>query len=430
MNYNNRLRNEILARGGEFIATGNLIHDMVSKKWDNPTGAFNVALKNNLVEMSVADDWKEARKEWKATGKVWYIPLADDATDVLPEPHKSSHPHYCVCGHPIAWHFEIENTENGRLEVVGSEHIGFWMIVRHLVENLEMDPEEVTQERVKEWVKEAIKSMKAEWWWSQYGEEFEEWFSAIREQDLILNTRQGPQYYDNDTARNEHKRLIRKKGVGTRGTNEFQMPSIVWRWNHPDNDKTAQINTTGYPNRDLWNDLQMFYFNLDKHNAKIEEMNRERQERIEEIAEQRRVMEEERRERNRLHEERMQRQAERRRQEQIEHQRLLDTAFERTCSEWGIVQFTAESGRDAWEQDFLLKMIKRINSLDYISEKQKQRVIKIINREDEPATEKQLSYIRALGGEPNPNLTKIKASKMIDELKNPPEVVITDEEEE
>ena len=72
MNYNNRLRNEILARGGEFIATGNLIHDMVSKKWDNPTGAFNVALKNNLVEMSVADDWKEARKEWKATGKVWY----------------------------------------------------------------------------------------------------------------------------------------------------------------------------------------------------------------------------------------------------------------------------------------------------------------------------------------------------------------------
>lgn len=430
MNYNNRLRNEILARGGEFIATGNLIHDMVSKKWDNPTGAFNVALKNNLVEMSVADDWKEARKEWKATGNVWYIPLSDDATDVLPEPHRSSHPHYCVCGHPIAWHFEIENTENGRVEVVGSEHIGFWMIVRHLVENLEMDPEEVTQERVKEWVKEAIKSMKAEWWWSQYGEEFEEWFSAVREQDLILNTRQGPQYYDNDTARYEYKKLIRKKGVGTRGTNEFQMPSIVWRWNHPDNDKTAQINTTGYPNRDLWNDLQMFYFNLDKHNAKIEEMNRERQERIEEIAEQRRVMEEERAERNRLHEERMQRQAERRRQEQIEHQRLLDTAFERTCSEWGIVQFTAESGRDAWEQDFLLKMIKRINSLDYISEKQKQRVIKIINREDEPATEKQLSYIRALGGEPNPNLTKIKASKMIDELKNPPEVVITGEEEE
>jgi len=430
MNYNNRLRNEILARGGEFIATGNLIHDMVSRKWDNPTGAFNVALKNNLVDMSVADDWKEARKEWKATGNVWYIPLNDDATEVLPEPHKSSHPHYCVCGHPIAWHFEIENTENGRVEVVGSEHIGFWMIVRHLVENLEMNPEEVTQERVKEWVKQAIKSMKAEWWWGQYGEEFEEWFTAIREQDLILNTRQGPQYYDSDTARHEYKKLIRKKGVGTRGTNEFQMPSIVWRWNHPDNDKTAQINTTGYPNRDLWNDLQMFYFNLDKYNAKIEEMNQERQERIEEIAEQRRVQEEERLENERLHQARMQRQAEQRRLDAIEKQRLLDTAFERTCSEWGIVQFSAEDGRDDWEQDFLYKMIKKINSLDYISEKQKQRVIKIINREDDPATEKQLAYIRALGGEPTPHLTKRKASNMIDHLKNPPESVTNNEEEE
>lgn len=430
MNYNNRLRNEILARGGEFIATGNLIHDMVSKKWDNPSGAFNIALKNNLVELSVADDWKEARKEWKATGNVWYIPLADDATEVLPEPHKSSHPHYCICGHPIAWHFEIENTENGRVEVVGSEHIGFWMIVRHLVENLEMDPEEVTQERVKEWVKEAIKSMKAEWWWSQYGEEFEEWFTAIREQDLILNTRQGSQYWDEDTRRYEHKKLIRKKGVGTRGTNDFQMPSIVWRWNHPDNEKTAQINTTGYPNRDLWNDLQMFYFNLGKHNATIEEMNRERQERIEEIAEQRRIQQEEREERERLQRERAARVAEERRQQQIEHQRLLDTAFERTCSEWGITHFTAEHGRDDWEQDFLLKMIDRINSMSYISEKQKQRVIKIVNREDDPATEKQLAYIRALGGEPNSSLTKRKASEMIDQLKNPPEIVITDEEEE
>ena len=75
-------------------------------------------------------------------------------------------------------------------------------------------------------------------------------------------------------------------------------------------------------------------------------------------------------------------------------------------------------------------MIKKFNSLDYISEKQTQRVIKIIIREDDPATEKQLSYIRALGGEPNPHLTKIKASKLIDQLKNPPESVTNDEEEE
>ena len=58
------------------------------------------------------------------------------------------------------------------------------------------------------------------------------------------------------------------------------------------------------------------------------------------------------------------------------------------------------------------------------------RVIKIINREDEPATEKQLAYIRALGGEPNPNLTKRKASDMIDQLKNPQKSNQTGVEEE
>ena len=430
MNYNNRLRNEIAARGGEFIATGNIISDMVGRKWDNPTGAFNIALKNNLVDLSVADDWKEARKEWKATGNVWYVPLRDDATEVLPEPHRSSHPHYCVCGHPIAWHFEIENTENGRLEIVGSDHIGFWMIIRHLVENLEMDPEEVTEERVKEWIKGAIKSMKAEWWWSQYGEEFEEWFSAIREQDLILNTRQGKSYWDNDTSRNEYKKLIRKKGVGVRGSNEFQMPSIVWRWNHPDNDKTAQINTTGYPNRDLWTDIQMFYFNLEKHNTTIAEMHEERQQRINEVAEQRRVQIEQREERERLQNERYEQQRIARREREIEQQRLLDTAFERTCSEWGITEFTAEDGRNDWEKDFLVQMIRKINNMQHLSEKQKNRVIKIINRDDEDATEKQLAYIRRLGGEVNARLTKKKASEYIDELKNPQKYASTHMEEE
>ena len=61
-------------------------------------------------------------------------------------------------------------------------------------------------------------------------------------------------------------------------------------------------------------------------------------------------------------------------------------------------------------------MIYRINNLQYLSEKQRRRVIKIINREDEKATEKQLAYIRKLGGTPNQYLTKGKASKLIEEL--------------
>ena len=68
--------------------------------------------------------------------------------------------------------------------------------------------------------------------------------------------------------------------------------------------------------------------------------------------------------------------------------------------------------------------------MQHLSEKQKNRVIKIINRDDEDATEKQLAYIRRLGGEVNARLTKKKASEYIDELKNPQKYASTHMEEE
>ena len=42
--------------------------------------------------------------------------------------------------------------------------------------------------------------------------------------------------------------------------------SIVWRWNHPNNPK-AQINTRGYPNRKLLQDLDDFYYESKKYQA-------------------------------------------------------------------------------------------------------------------------------------------------------------------
>jgi len=410
------MRRNITLHGGEFVATGDIIADAVGGKWDNPSGAFNIALKEKLTELSVSDNWQEAREEWKATGNVWYVPMKDDATEVLPEPHRSSHAHYCICGHPIAWHFEIENTENGRIEIVGSEHIGFWMIVRHMVENLGIDEDMVTQERVKEWITEAVKSMKAEWWWGQNGETFEEWFNAIKEQDLILNVREGKSYWDENTRRYENQIHIRKKSSGTYGTSDYQMASVVWRWNHPDNEKT-QKETRGYPNDRLWNDIMMFYFNIEKHNDTIEANVLERQTRIALIAEQRRQQEETRLREQAEYDERQRIRREERLVREAEEQRLRDTALERTCDDWGIIEFTAMDGRNDWEQSFLSEMIGRINNMRHISEKQKKRVIKIVNREDDEATEKQLSYIRKLGGEPDTNLTKRQASAMIDELK-------------
>jgi hypothetical protein len=415
MNIARRVREQ----GAEFVATGNVLLDAITGRLDDPTGAYNIALKDNLTALSEADNWKEARKEWRATGNVWYVPMNDDAEDVLPSPHNQSHPHYCICGHSIAWHFEIENTENNRIEIVGSEHIGFWMIVRHLIENLEIPEDEVTEERVKEWVLEAVNSMKSEWWWKENGEEFEKMFEVIREVDLFINTRQGKPYQDYDTARTEYAKLIRKKAEGKMGTPLYLMASIVWRWNHPDNTK-AQINTRGYPNDRLWNDLLIFYFNIDKHKETINVASVEREERLAEIKQRKEVEEAERVEREK--EQKIQH-----RKRRIEAQKRLEKERKEIalripnfCEKHNIPVFTAEShGNNDWEISFLVDMIGKIHSGNFMSEKQLLRTIKIVKGEEDMATENQLSYIRKLGGTPNADLTKRDASQMIDELKNP-----------
>ena len=163
----------------DHIDVGQILRDVVDEKWVNPTGAYNIALKERLTALSVSDDWAEAKLEWKATGNIWYVPMRESADDILPAIHQEKHPHECICGHKIAWHFEIVNTENNIREIVGSEHIGFWMVARHLLADLNIPADMITQERVKVWIKESVKTMKAEWWWSRWGEQFEEWFNAV-----------------------------------------------------------------------------------------------------------------------------------------------------------------------------------------------------------------------------------------------------------
>jgi len=258
--------------------------------------------------------------------------------------------------------------------------------------------------------------MKAEWWWKTNGEQFEEWFDEIKELDLIINTRKGKNYWDIDTGRHEHQLLMRKKSEGTIGTPDYQMASIVWRWNHPDNKKTAQINTRGYPNDRLWNDLMIFYFNREKHQNTFNEANVEREERIAHIIEERRQMEERRKREQEEWKERQRIQNIERTRREEELQQRRDVALENFCRENEINEFSAETGRNDWEQSFLGEMIYKINNLQNISEKQRKRIIKIINREDDKATEKQLAYIRKLGGTPDKYMTKRKASEVITEL--------------
>jgi len=496
LNEINELRGMAERVGAEdFVDVGQIIRDVVDEKWKNPTGAYNIALKERLTALSESEDWAEAKLEWKATGNIWYVPMRDSADDVLPSVHQEKHPHECICGHKIAWHFEILNTENDTLEIVGSEHIGFWMVARHLVENLNMPADMITQERIEIWVKEAVKSMKAEWWWKMHGEQFEDWFNELSETDLRTNVRNGESFWDEDTNRYEHQQLIRKRAEGKIGEPEYAMASIVWRWNHPDNEgvfytnkKTgvrikkvtwkelpyderytneeylhptmglrskkvslwsksveskAQKETRGYPNERLWNDLQMFYLNLQRHRLALEEKDKERAERVafvvkerEEQRERQRIQREEyarqeaiRREERRLaEEERQRRQAIR----DAERARQLETAFEDFCEKHDLPEFNAEHpfSKNQWEQNFLRDMIKRINALQSLSPKQILYVQKIVNNIEQPATEKQLSYIRKLGGTPNPEMTKREASDMIGELKNPTKTITRYGEEE
>ena len=407
---------EYTVEGHDFVDMADVVQDAVQRRWDDPSGAYNVALKENLTGLSVADNWLEARKEWKATGKAWYIPMHLDATETLPDEHHG-HPHHCVCNHKIAWHFEIVNTENNRKEIVGSEHIGFWMVRRKLIEDENIPEDMVTEERIKEWIKETVKTMKSNWWWETHGEEFTEMFDAVKELDLEINTRVGSDYYDSETERYETKKLIRKKAEGSFGVTGYGMASIVWRWNHPDNPK-AQIHTRGYPNDRLHLDLQFFFISKDRFQQTSDEARQERAERIEAI--------ELRREQRRQEQQRRQEEA---RAEQLERNRLrlireeeervrLEQHWADYCQELGIPTFDESVAINDWERQFVNDIMRRIKSERFISEKQKQRLVKIVLRANEPATEKQINYIRSLGGEVEGTITKAQASKIIENLKS------------
>tara|TARA_R100001015_G_C4633548_1_gene198681 strand:+ start:1790 stop:2989 length:1200 start_codon:yes stop_codon:yes gene_type:complete len=376
----------------------------------NQSGAFNKSLINNLVDISVSNDWEEAKHEWRATGNVWYRPMRylDTTIQELPEPHCDNHPNYCVCGHPIAWHFEVENTENGTLEILGSEHITNWMIIRHLKENKGIPEDAITEEKIIEWMKEAVKTMKAEWWWKEHGDDWEEMFNEVKELDLRINVRSNGQYWDSSTKRHEDKMVIAKTKTNSLG----KMASVVWRWNHPDNPR-RQIDTRGYPNEKLWRDVQLLFAKaqrfekqLDIQMEEVEQRKsyiREQQAKQDELAEQRRMM---------IKEEAMKIRAE------AIYERDDKTLAE-ACEYYDLPPFTVEKGNNEWERNFLKDMKGKIIARKQLSPRQLNRILQIIMpevAEEEPATSKQINYIKKLGGEVLENMTKTQASDLIGEL--------------
>jgi len=249
------------------------------------TSHWDKKLVTNMVALSVSNDYEEAHKEWIATGDVWWRGQTDNIPTWV---QQNNHPMKCLCGHDIVYHFRIQNTENGNEDIVGSDHINSYLIIRAIAKETGMRPDEITEELIQQWLNVRVKGMKAEAWWAENGKSFELMFNTVKEADLRYNTKVKDWKYNYDTRRSEPVYKLIKKASPT-----DEMASIVWRWNHPDNSR-AQINSRGYPNEKLMYDLSVFYIKcLTGLNDQLQAEKLAREERIAQVAEQQRIRQEE-----------------------------------------------------------------------------------------------------------------------------------------
>ena len=363
-------------------------------------GRWDVKLKGEMVRLSKADNYAEAKHEWIATGNVWWRTLGE-------KPDWVESQGYCMCGHHITYHFEIHNTETGMRRAVGSDHINSYLILRAISEETGLKAGEISEEMIDAWINVRVEALKQTAWWNVHGEDFTEMFDDIKELDLRLNVRKkkGKYRYDETLRASVPITAIRKKGTGSFGDTDYEMASIVWRWNHPDNPK-AQINARGYPNQKLWDDLVMFWAFIEEHKEKVANEDKMVAKRIEEL--------------NDLDAEK-----EARRIAMVEKNALLrsarkekdDNRFKTICDYFGFRVFTVDDGSNDWERNFLRDMKRRLTGGADPSERQAQTINKIVQRNDKPASDAQKSYVNALGYEGEMPETNREISILIDELK-------------
>jgi hypothetical protein len=369
-------------------------------------GRWDKALKRNLVNLSVADNYDEAKHEWVATGDVWYRSLRDD----IPE-WCAGHEDKCLCGHPVVYHFEILNTETNHRDCVGSDHINSYLILREIEERTGLSPQDITDDMIDEWIQVKVKTMIKNAWWDNNGDHFVKLFDDIKDFDLRVNVRKTGAYWSPKYKMSIPKTSIRKAGSGSPGTVGYKMASIVWRWNHPDNPKN-QRETRGYPTEKLYQDLVIFNF------------------RLKEVKE--RIAREEKRLKDRLTEVKTQEENEKVAQAaNLEQRKLIvqgledkqnDPIFAEVCEYYGIRPFFIEEARSAWETKFLTDMKSKMVEKKPLSEKQYDKLLSVLTGDnswnDIPATDKQVAYIIKLGYEgETAGLNKGEASELIGSLK-------------
>jgi len=412
-------------------------------------GKWDKVLKERMVELSEADNYTEAKHEWIATGEVfwsdYYVPQ-----ERMPEWITNSRNGYgkCLCGHRIKYHFRIENTENGNIECVGSDHINSYLIIRQISEELNLPADMITDEQIKEWIDVRIKSMKAEAWWAEQGQAFEMMFEAVRELDLYYNVHQkGETYWDAELEENRDITTIRKRADGKFGQTGYKMASIVWRWNHPDNPKNQQM-VHGFPNDNLMKDLALFYVKSTElsleflaEKKRIEEKKAVVAQRKQEVIEQRRRREAKRRaemEEHRRYIESPEYQEklriERERQEKLQREREATriAAFKKQQEEYrsilseqsrtfrfGCAQFNMPMFDETWasssnELKILVRIKQKMEERKTLSDAD----INFLHRKykEVKPTEKQLKYLKDLGYDEKVK-TKLEASELISKLK-------------
>ena len=368
-------------------------------------GHWDKKLIANMVALSNADNYEEAKHEWIATGDVWWSGNSNERPSWVNE-----HAGKCLCGHRVVYHFKIMNTENGNEECVGSEHIGSYLILREIKERTGLKESEITDEMIQEWINERTQSMIQTAWWHTNGEHFTEMFDTIKEADLRINVKSKNQYWCWTDKKYKIKSRVLKRGSGKIGEEGYQMSSIVWRWNHPNNSKNQSTTSSDVCSSDL-------------------RMERQEQERLQRQEENR--LRQEQYARERAEREARYEQAEKERKANLlvtnadkytqERQQLNDlsmfnnteiTEFKNMCDYYGLPVFDGDFPISIWESSFLLDIRRRMASGRELSPNQLQTLKKICS--NEPATTKQVQYLENLGYEGSfDGITKRKASIMI-----------------
>jgi hypothetical protein len=415
-------------------------------------GRWDKILKRKMTELSVSNNYNDAKHEWIATGEVWW-----SGNDEIPDwvEHQGS----CLCGHKVVYHFQILNTENNVIECVGSDHINTYLIMRAIAEEDNINIDTITDEQIQTWINVRTKSMLAEAWWKSNGDSFEMMFDKVKEIDVTFNVHRKETFYNYELQWNETKTTLRKRSEGNYGADNYYMASVVWRWNHPDNPK-AQINTTGYPNDNLMKDLALLFIKSAPLLQRLVDSKKIKEDRINELAvleeerlervELRRIEREEREaeririynlpenvekrrlqdEQDALRRERQRELAERQRIEREERRRLAkieaaisekvilssnNDEFANLCGYYGIPVFDESFAKNDWEREFLASIKSQLLGNKPISSRQLKALQPILTFES--ATDKQVKYLVNLGYTGTvEGLSKRQASAMIEEF--------------